>query len=72
MNVTEKEIKLKPKTTLGILSPVTIENSIQRENSVDTKTKISHEEQLKAVTEKGSSLKECVMTHYANVDQTLG
>ena len=62
MNITEKEIKLKSKTTLGILSPVTIEEPLQNKNTIEPKVKISLEDQLKAVTEKGISLKECAMT----------
>ena len=62
MNVTEKEVKLKPKTTVGFLSPVTIENSTQQKITSKTKTRIPHEEQLNAVTDKGISLKDCAMT----------
>ena len=62
MNITEKEIKLKPKTTVGFLSPVTIEDSTQQKITSETKIRISHEEQLKTVTEKGISLKDCAMT----------
>ena len=58
MNASEKEVKLKPKTILGTISPVTIEKS----NGTHPKTKVAeipHEEQLRAVTDKGISLKNC-------------
>ena len=62
MNVSEKEIKLKPKTTLGVLSPVTVEKSNEIQSREQMKTGKSHEEQLKAVEEKGISFKNCAFT----------
>jgi len=38
MNISEKEIKLKAKTTLGVLSPVTISSVSQRKSPIEAKT----------------------------------
>ena len=64
MNITEKEVKLKSKTILGILSPVMVENAFHSkyENVRETKPKTNHEEQLKAVSDKGISLANCAIT----------
>ena len=62
MNVTEKEIKLRPKTPLGILSAVTVENSNKIQQFNEKEAKITYEQKLTALNMEGISLSDSVMT----------
>ena len=57
-----KKVKLETKTILAVLCPVMLEKSHEIQPITKEKTEMSHEDQLKAVLDKGISLQNCAST----------